>query len=68
MTGADHHCAPSSPSIPAHSRRPIASTANMRTDGAVSNAAQLPLSATGTLCIFTQHATHVVVDVNGWWV
>ena len=48
--------------------RPIASTANMRTDGAVSNAAQLPLSATGTLCIFAQHATHVVVDVNGWWV
>jgi hypothetical protein len=47
--------------------RPIASTANMRTDGAVSNAAQLPLSATGTLCIFAQHATHVVVDVNGWW-
>lgn len=48
--------------------RPVASTANMRTDGAVSNAAQLPLSATGTLCVFAQHATHVVVDVNGWWV
>ena len=48
--------------------RPLASTANMRVDAAVSNAAQLPLSASGALCIYTQHATHVVVDVNGWWV
>ena len=48
--------------------RPVASTANMRIDGAVSNGAQLPLSATGTLCVYAQNATHVVIDVNGWWV
>lgn len=48
--------------------RPVASTANMRIDGAVSNGAQLPLSASGTLCIYAQNATHVVIDVNGWWV
>jgi hypothetical protein len=39
----------------------------MRTDNAVSNAAQLPLSPTGTLCLYAQDATHVVIDVNGWW-
>jgi hypothetical protein len=48
--------------------RPVASTANMRIDGAVSNGAQLPLSASGTLCVYAQNATHVVIDVNGWWV
>jgi uncharacterized protein YkwD len=47
--------------------RPVASIANMRSDNAVSNAAQLPLSPTGTLCLFAQDATHVVIDVNGWW-
>jgi hypothetical protein len=48
--------------------QPVASTANMRIDSAVSNGAQLPLSASGTLCIYAQNATHVVIDVNGWWV
>jgi len=48
--------------------QPVASTANMRIDGAVSNGAQLPLSASGTLCVYAQNATHVVIDVNGWWV
>jgi hypothetical protein len=47
--------------------RPVASIANMRSDNAVSNAAQLPLSPTGTLGLFAQDATHVVIDVNGWW-
>lgn len=47
--------------------RPNTSTANMRIDSAVSNAAQLPLSASGTLCLYAQHSTHVVIDVTGWW-
>lgn len=47
--------------------RPIVSTANFEANRAVSNGAQLPLSADGSLCIFSPVATHVVVDVNGWW-
>jgi hypothetical protein len=47
--------------------RPLASTANFMAGESVSNAAQLPLSADGRLCIFTQTAAHVVVDMNGWW-
>jgi len=46
---------------------PLASTANFVAGESVSNAAQLPLSADGRLCIFTQTAAHVVVDMNGWW-
>ncbi|MEX1107172.1 MAG: CAP domain-containing protein [Ilumatobacteraceae bacterium] len=48
--------------------RPLASTANYAQGESVSNAAQLPLSANGQLCIFSQSATHVVLDMNGWWV
>lgn len=47
--------------------RPLASTANFTAGESVSNAAQLPLSADGRLCIFAQTAAHVVVDMNGWW-
>ncbi|MEI6497471.1 MAG: CAP domain-containing protein [Actinomycetota bacterium] len=47
--------------------QPNASTANMRIGSAVSNAATLPLSADGMLCLYTQTTTHVVIDVNGWW-
>jgi hypothetical protein len=47
--------------------RPVASTANYTAGESVSNAAQLPLSAGGQLCIFSQVAAHVVVDMNGWW-
>jgi hypothetical protein len=47
--------------------RPLASTANFMAGESVSNAAQLPLSADGRLCIFTPIAAHVVVDMNGWW-
>lgn len=47
--------------------RPLASTANYAAGESVSNAAQLPLSASGQLCIFSQTTAHVVVDMNGWW-
>jgi hypothetical protein len=46
---------------------PLASTANFRRGEIVANAAQLPLSADGSLCIFSPVTTHVVIDVNGWW-
>ncbi len=48
-------------------QRPNASTANMRAGDAVSNGAGLALSPTGALCLYAQTATHVVLDVNGWW-
>jgi hypothetical protein len=48
-------------------RQPPTSTANYVVNGAISNGAQVSLSAEGTLCVFTQQAVHVVIDVNGWW-
>jgi hypothetical protein len=33
----------------------------------VSNGAQLPLSSSGSLCIYSNQTVHVVIDVNGWW-
>jgi hypothetical protein len=47
--------------------RPPTATVNHRSWAATSNGAQVPLSATGTLCVFTFASAHVVVDVNGWW-
>ncbi len=47
--------------------RPTVSTANYEANNAVSNGAQLPLSADGSLCIFSLQTAHVIIDVNGWW-
>ncbi len=47
--------------------RPATSTANYDISEAISNGAQLPLSATGALCVFAQRDAHVIIDVNGWW-
>ncbi|MCU1362001.1 MAG: hypothetical protein JWN99_3290 [Ilumatobacteraceae bacterium] len=47
--------------------RPTTSTANYAANEAVSNGAQLPLSPTGTLCVYSMQDAHVIVDVNGWW-
>jgi hypothetical protein len=47
--------------------RPTTSTANYTAGDAVSNGAQLPLAADGTLCIYSMQDAHVIVDVNGWW-
>jgi len=47
--------------------RPVASTANFTGATAVSNGAQLPLSADGDLCVFSNRSVHIVIDVNGWW-
>jgi hypothetical protein len=47
--------------------RPTTSTANYDAGEAVSNGAQLPLSASGTLCIYSMQSAHVIIDVNGWW-
>jgi Cysteine-rich secretory protein family len=47
--------------------RPATSTANYEIAEAISNGAQLPLSSSGALCVFSQRDAHVIVDINGWW-
>jgi hypothetical protein len=34
----------------------------------VANAMQARLSATGALCVSSTAATHIVIDVTGWWI
>ena len=46
---------------------PTTSTVNYVTSEAIANGAQIPLSATGQLCIYVSNSVHVIVDVNGWW-
>lgn len=46
---------------------PTASNVNYDVSAAVANAAELPLSASGAICIFSSVAANVIVDVNGWW-
>ena len=47
--------------------RPDSSSVNYSTGQTVANAVITPLSATGTICIYSQNLTDVVVDVNGWF-
>jgi hypothetical protein len=47
--------------------QPPTSTGNYEAGQAISNGAVLPLSETGTLCVFVQQQAHVIIDVNGWW-
>lgn len=46
---------------------PTASNVNYSPSDPVANAAELPLSADGSICIYSSTAAQVVVDVNGWW-
>ena len=46
---------------------PTASNVNYEFSTAVANAAELPLSATGAICIYSSNSAHVIIDVNGWW-
>ena len=46
---------------------PIASNLNYLTDQVVSNNAVSRVSATGTVCLFTRAATHLVVDIEGYF-
>jgi hypothetical protein len=47
--------------------RPTASNLNFEAGSAVANAAKLPLSSSGAICIYVNTATQVIIDVNGWW-
>jgi hypothetical protein len=46
---------------------PTASNVNYNAFSPVANAAELPLSAGGAICIYTSTSAQVIVDVNGWW-
>lgn len=46
---------------------PGVSNVNYRVAEPVANAAALPLSSRGSICVMSYTWTHVIVDVNGWW-
>lgn len=52
---------------PCDQARPGTSSLNPQPGAAVANLAHVRLSATGTICIFSETATDVVVDLSGWW-
>jgi hypothetical protein len=47
--------------------RPTTSVVNFGQLNAIANGAQVPLSASGQLCVYASNPTHVIIDVNGWW-
>jgi Cysteine-rich secretory protein family len=46
---------------------PTASNVNYEVAAPVANAAELPLSSGGAICIFSSSSAHVIIDINGWW-
>jgi hypothetical protein len=53
--------------FPCGTTRPTASTLNYESGQTIANAALAKVSSAGTVCIFTQRAVHVLVDVSGWF-
>ena len=52
---------------PADGAFPVASNLNFVLNTAVANAGLVKLSASGTLNTFVNVATHVIIDVNGYF-
>ncbi|MGZ4773224.1 MAG: hypothetical protein ACXV3B_11135, partial [Ilumatobacteraceae bacterium] len=46
---------------------PTASNVNFTPVEAIANAAELPLSSSGSICLFSSSSVHLIIDVNGWW-
>jgi len=46
---------------------PTASNVNYEPAAPIANAAELPLSASGAICIYSSNSAQVIVDINGWW-
>ena len=46
---------------------PTASNVNYEPGAAIANAAELPLSSSGAICIYSSGSAQVIIDVNGWW-
>ena len=47
--------------------RPDTSSLNPQAGNAVANLGTITLSATGSVCLFTETPTDLIVDVLGWW-
>lgn len=47
--------------------RPLASSGNYRAGAIRPNAVAVAVSTSGDLCVFTQSATDVVIDITGYW-
>ena len=47
--------------------RPVVSNVNFAAEQTIPNAAAVALSSHGTVCLYANAATDVVVDVNGFW-
>ena len=45
----------------------MTSNVNYEFAAAVANAAELPLSSGGAICIYSSSSAQVIIDVNGWW-
>ncbi len=52
---------------PCGEARPTASNVNYKTGGTIANAVISKVGAGGKVCLYTERATHLVVDVNGWF-
>jgi Cysteine-rich secretory protein family len=46
---------------------PSTSNVNYEVTAAVANAAELPLSSSGAICIYSSASAQVIIDINGWW-
>ncbi|MEO1059017.1 MAG: aryl-sulfate sulfotransferase, partial [Actinomycetota bacterium] len=54
--------------FPCASGRPGSSNLNARGDDiATPNLVVATLDLTGAMCVFTQRASHLIIDVTGWW-
>ena len=52
---------------PSGSARPVASALNLDAGGTRANFAIVPVGAGGSISLFTQSGTHLVVDIAGWF-
>jgi hypothetical protein len=52
---------------PCDQPRPATSTINPRPTYAVANLATVALSGSGTVCVYSENPTDLVIDALGWW-
>jgi hypothetical protein len=52
---------------PCSAQVPFVSTVNLQPGRIVPNATKIGLSASGSICIYSSHDVHLVVDINGYW-
>ncbi|MDO8364215.1 MAG: hypothetical protein Q7V88_15075 [Actinomycetota bacterium] len=52
---------------PCSDPKPLVSTLNFLAGDVIANSATVPLGTGGDVCVSSSQATHVAVDVAGWW-